>query len=115
MTLYDPAVLQRPPDNAFEWTINTRDTSLSIEENLTEKLPAMGMAGDRELATEWLKSLVENQMYIGYVSFREVVEYEDVGKMLADYDVRLSWVGVVTSDESHQEVCEEVTLFVAVA
>lgn len=104
MTLYDPAVLQTPPSNAFEWTVNTRNTSLSVEENFTEELPAMGMAGSREVATDWLETLVENQMYIGYVSFNKVVDYEEVGKMLNKYDVMLSWVGLVTSEESHQEV-----------
>lgn len=104
LTLYDPAALQKPPSNAFEWTINTRDTSLSIRENLSDGEQAMGMHGDRRAATELLEMLIPEQKYIGYVSFNNIIDYEDVGKMLNDYDVMLSWSGLVTSDENHQEV-----------
>ena len=104
LILYDPAVLQKPPSNAFEWTINTRDTSLSLRENLSDGEQAMGMHGGRKAATELLEMLVPEQKYIGYVSFNNVIDYEDVGKMLNKYDVMLSWVGIVTSEENHQEV-----------
>lgn len=104
LILYDPAVLQKPPSNAFEWTINTRDTSLSIRENLSDGEQAMGMHGGRKAATELLEMLVPEQKYIGYVSFNNVIDYEDVGKMLNEYDVMLSWMGIVTSNENHQEV-----------
>lgn len=104
LVLYDPVVLQKPPGNAFEWTINTRDTSLSIRENLSDGEQAMGMHGGRKAATELLEMLVPEQKYIGYASFNNVIDYEDVGKMLNEYDVMLSWVGIVTSNENHQEV-----------
>lgn len=104
LILYDPAVLQKPPSNAFEWTINTRDTSLSVRENLSDGEQAMGMHGGRREATELLDMLVPEQKYIGYVSFNNIINYEEVGKMLNECDVMLSWVGLVTSDENHQEV-----------
>lgn len=104
LVLYDPVVLQKPPSNAFEWTINTRDTSLSIRENLSDGEQAMGMHGGRKAATELLEMLVPEQKYIGYASFNNVIDYEEVGKMLNEYDVMLSWVGIVTSNENHQEV-----------
>lgn len=104
LLLYDPDALQSPPGNAFEWTVNTRDAGKTLEENITDENPAMAMSGDRDEATENLKTLNENQTYIGYVSFNEVMDYEDASKLLKPYDVSLSWMGIVTSKEPHQDI-----------
>lgn len=104
LVLYNPDALQRPVGNAFEWTVNTRDAGKTLEENLTDKNPSMAMSGDKDEAAVNLKELNKNQTYIGYVSFDEVMDYEDVSGLLAPYDVMMTWTGIVTSKEPHHDI-----------
>lgn len=119
MVLYDPSILQKPTGNAFEWTINHHDVNESIlkslEDNQKEHLKenpgsseddvsfSLGLAGDPKFASQQLQGLDDHRLYLAYVSFNRVMDYDDARKMADQYELISPWMGIVT-DRDFNEV-----------
>lgn len=118
LQLYDPNVLRLPAGNVFEWSVNSRDISKSLRENLDAEMKkwleetdtlegtvsiAQGMAGTPEESKEALSELGQDKYYEAYISFNDTVSYPEALRWIDKYADRayLPWVAVAT-DQTHQ-------------
>lgn len=104
IVFFNPDAIKIPPTNAFEWSINHRDIEKSIEENLNEKdIQSQVMSGDKESSDEGLNELEPDKLYIGYVTFNKIMNYESAYKLIEDLD-EYTWMGIVTDDEINEVI-----------
>ena len=104
IVFFNPDAIKIPPTNAFEWSINHRDIEKSIEENLNEKdIQSQVMSGDKESSDEGLNELEPDKLYIGYVTFNKIRNYESAYKLIEDLD-EYTWMGIVTDDEINEVI-----------
>lgn len=77
LTFYDPNVLVPPPGNAFAWS----QLQASSEDSLSDLIDRKKnnnfcAAGDQKAATQRLKELDGNRMYLAYASLDKMMPYE---------------------------------------
>lgn len=104
IVFFNPDAIKIPPINAFEWSINYRDIEKSIGENLNKKdIESQVMSGDKESSDEGLNELEPDKLYIGYVTFNKIMNYESAYKLIENLD-EYTWMGIVTDDEFNEVI-----------
>lgn len=79
LKLYDVNSLREPAINVFGWFQMEPQKGKGLRELMQEAEEGnlYCAAGDREQATETLKSLDENEIYVGYVTLDKIMDYEE--------------------------------------
>jgi len=107
LTLYDNNTLALPSDNVFEWTMNNRD----VTKRLSEQIPApettenggtlsyhVSSAGTPEESLETIRNLSDQKTYKAYISLDKVLTFDEANTFQKEWSLD-GWMAVVLGND----------------
>ena len=120
ISFYDPAQMNTPVGNVFEWTAHMLDHTKPLTEQIEGDRTIVeedgsegtvhawnGMGGDKNMAREIIGDLQENRMYRAYITLDRMQSYEDARAFALKKDLGGCWYAV----ETGSEICEVIGMY----